>query len=94
MSKHPARSEADYERLADLAEAGFDPSVVRPRRGRPSLGGQAGASPRVAARLSPEVHARALARAETEGRSLSDVLRQLLEDYADGAQSADTRSAR
>ena len=84
MTKIKDLTDADYDRLADLAEAGFDPSEFRPRRGRPSLGGQDGASPRVAVRLSPGVHARALARAASEGRSLSDVLRELVESYAAG----------
>jgi hypothetical protein len=35
--------------------------------------------------VTPEVHALALARAEAEGRTLSEVLRGLIEAYAGGA---------
>jgi hypothetical protein len=83
---HPMKrdklSDADYERLADLAEKGFAPSDfhVRPR-GRPSLGAS-GTSPRVATRVSPDVHQRARARAASEGKTISQVLRDLVEAYA------------
>lgn len=88
MSKRDDLTNADYERLADVAEAGFEPSTLV-RRGRPSLSRSKGASPRVAARVTPDVHAQALARARAEGRSLSEVLRGLLEDYAHGRQVGD-----
>lgn len=84
MTKRADLTDAEYEKLADLAEAGFEPSQLRPRRGRPSLAGTPGMSPRVATRLPPDVHARALARAAAEGRTLSDVIRSLLEAYAKG----------
>jgi hypothetical protein len=82
MTRRDKLTDADYEHLADLAEAGFDPAQLRPRRGRPSLAGSSGRSPRVAARVTPEVHAQALARAQAEGRTLSEVIRGLVEDYA------------
>lgn len=82
-------SEADLERLANRAEQGFDLSTWRPRRGRPSLdrsGRAAGAhSPRIEARVPPGLHERVLARASAEGRSVSEVVRGLLEDYARGS---------
>jgi predicted DNA-binding protein len=80
-------SDADYERLADLAEQGFAPSSFHiRRRGRPSLGAS-GASPRVATRVSANVHERAKARAASEGKTMSQALRDLVEDYANGPKS-------
>ena len=68
--------------LAAEAEAGYDPATLRPRPlgGRPSLG-TGGESPRLQFRVSPELHRKAQARARAENRSLSDVARELLEDY-------------
>ena len=78
------RSDADYERLADLGEKGFDPSTFHTRRrGRPALGAS-GTSPRVATRVSATVHERAKARAAREGKTMSQALRDLVEDYANG----------
>jgi len=81
-------SDADYERLADLAENGFPPSAFHVRRrGRPSLGA-AGTSPRIATRVSATVHKRAKARAASEGKTMSQALRDLVEDYANGPRPA------
>jgi hypothetical protein len=80
--KRDRPAEADYERLADLAEKGFDPSTFRvARRGRPSLG-TSGISPRIVTRVSAEVRDLARSRAASEGRTMSQVLRSLVEDYA------------
>jgi len=80
-------TDAEYERLADLAEQGFDPGTFHVRRrGRPSLGA-AGASPLIATRVPALVRDRARARAAQEGRTLSEVLRGLVEAYASGAGS-------
>lgn len=49
-------------------------------RGRPSLTGR-GRSPQVTFRLTPELRARAQARAEREGKRVSDVAREALEYY-------------
>ncbi|MGD0248269.1 MAG: ribbon-helix-helix protein, CopG family [Candidatus Limnocylindrales bacterium] len=77
-------SEADLERLAEEAERGFDLSTWKPRPGRPSLGAAAAGehSPRIEARVPEPLHRRVVARAAKEGRSVSAVVRQLLEDYA------------
>jgi HicB family len=76
-------TDADIDRLADMAERGFDLSTWVPRPGRPSLGASAGAhSPRIAVRLPPSLHRRVVIRAAEEGRSISDVVRELLERYA------------
>ena len=85
--KRDGLSDADYERLADLAEQGFDPSTLHARRrGRPSLG-TAGVSPRIATRVSAQVHDLAMARAASEGRTMSQVMRSMVEEYARGADS-------
>ena len=76
-------SEAEVDRLADGAEEGFDLSTWKPRCGRPSLDPAAGGrSPRVEARVPETLHRRVAARAAREGKSLSAVVRQLLEEYA------------
>lgn len=76
-------SEAELGRLAAQAEGGFDLATWKPRPGRPSLGPTAGGehSPRIEARIPESLHRRVMARAAEEGRSVSEVLRQLLEDY-------------
>jgi hypothetical protein len=76
-------SEADLDRLAEEAEAGFDLSAWKPRRGRPSLNAAGGGhSPRIEARVPDALHRRVSARAASEGKSVSAVVRQLLEEYA------------
>jgi hypothetical protein len=77
-------SAAEYERLADLAEAGFDPATFRVRPGRPSIGdGTAGQhSPRMATRVSPVVRAAFIARARAEGKTPSQAMRELVEAWA------------
>ena len=73
----------DIERLADKFEHGFDLSRWGPRRGRPRLDPEAtGHSPRVTARVSPSLYEQATDRAASEGRTMSQVVRDLLEDYA------------
>jgi hypothetical protein len=76
-------SDADLDRLAEEAEAGFDLSTWTPRPGRPSLSASPGVhSPRIVARVPEALHRRVSARAAAEGRSVSAVVRLLLEDYA------------
>ena len=80
-------SEADIDTLAKRAEEGFDLSTWQPRRGRPSLDQTAGGhSPRIEARVPEALHRRVSARAEREGRTVSSVVRALLEDYARDSQ--------
>lgn len=58
-----------------------DPSELRRRYvGRPSLGG-AGHSPRVGFRVPPDLYKAAWARADREGRSLSDLAREAFNRY-------------
>jgi predicted HicB family RNase H-like nuclease len=90
-------SAADVDELARKAEQGFDLSTWRPRRGRPSLDARSGShSPRVSVRVPEALHRRATARAAEEGRSVSDVVRDLLEGYAseDPVEPADSARRR
>jgi hypothetical protein len=85
----------DIERLANKAKHGFDLSRWRPRRGRPSLNATAGGrSPRVGARLPDDLYIRATERAAAEGKSISEVVRDLLAAYADGRELAGPRRRR
>jgi hypothetical protein len=60
-----------------------DPSELERRYvGRPSLG-PAGHSPRVSFRVPPDLHKAAWARADKEGRSLSDLAREAFTRYMD-----------
>lgn len=68
------------ERLANEAEAGYD--LTRSKRvGRKSLAGADGVSPRVNFRATAELHARAKARATKEGKTISQIARDALEQY-------------
>jgi hypothetical protein len=75
-------SDADIERLAARAEKGIDLSAWKPRRGRPFLDAAAGErSPRIAVRVPKALHRRVAVRASKEGKSMSEVVRDLLEIY-------------
>ncbi len=85
-------SDADLDRLAREADAGFDPARLRPRRGRPWLDADATEhSPRMTVRVPARLRDRVHARAVSEGRTVSEVLRALLEEYV---RAADTGQAR
>ena len=76
-------SEADIERLADRLDKGIDLTAWQPRRGRPSLDADGREhSPRIAIRVPEALNDRVRTRAAGEGRSVSDVVRGLLEEYA------------
>ena len=68
------------EQLADEAEAGYELTAAK-RVGRKSLGGTGGTSPRVNFRMTAELQARAQARAEREGKTVSEIAREALEQY-------------
>jgi len=87
---------ADIEALADKAERGVDLAHWQPRRGRPSLSPTTlGHSPRVGARVPEDLYRRAMDRASTEGKSISEVVRDALTAYAEGAQAlGDERQGR
>jgi predicted HicB family RNase H-like nuclease len=84
-------TEEDIDRLATGLETNLDISTWRPRRGRPPLDA-AGAThaPRIAVRVPGDVHKRVMARAAREGRSISEVVRDLLEAYAGEAPAPKT----
>ena len=76
-------SEDDIERLAAEVDKGLDLSGWKTRRGRPPLDAVArDHAPRIAVRVPADVHRRVVARAAREGRSMSEVVRDLLEGYA------------
>jgi predicted HicB family RNase H-like nuclease len=76
-------TEVDIDRLARSLEKDLDLSTWKPRRGRPPLDEAAAThAPRIAVRVPSDVHRRVVARATREGRSISEVVRDLLEAYA------------
>lgn len=80
-------TEEELEGLADwtLEHARFDLDAIRrgrPARGRPPLAPDTnGHSPRIAVRLPGDLHDRVTQLAATEGRSVSELVRALIEDY-------------
>jgi hypothetical protein len=79
---------SEIDQLAADADSGLDLAAWTPRRGRRPLGATTGAhSPRIAVRLPEDLHERAMRRAAKEGRSISDVVRELLESYASAPSS-------
>jgi hypothetical protein len=76
-------TEADLERFADEAEVGYDLSTWKRRPGRPPLnvGGSGAHSPRVAVRVPESLRSELERCAADEGKSVSEVLRRLVEDY-------------
>lgn len=78
-------TDADFERLADEAQAGYDLSTWKRRPGRPSLGATRSGdhSPRIAVRVPERVRADLERYAADEGKSVSQVLRGLAEDYVE-----------
>lgn len=69
---------ADAEAAADQAELTGPP---RPGRGRPSLSGAGENSPQIATRVPAQLRDRLQARADAEGKKLSEVVRDALEAY-------------
>ena len=75
-------TEEDIEALAAEAEAGYDLSKAKRQYvGRPSLGEEGSTSPRVSFRMARGLYDAARARAEREGRTVSDVAREAMERY-------------
>jgi predicted HicB family RNase H-like nuclease len=70
------------EDLAREAEAGYDLSQSH-RVGRKSLAGGQGHSPRVNFRIRPELYEHATRRAQREGKTLSELAREALEQYVE-----------
>jgi Ribbon-helix-helix protein, copG family len=72
-------TEADIERMAAEAEAGYDLSKLRPRGGRPSMG--SGPAEVVPVRLDPELRAAVEARASADDTTTSEIIREALRRY-------------
>ncbi len=73
---------ATVEALAAEAERGYDLGQAKPERagpGRPSL--EKGLSPRISYRVGESLYARARRKAESEGRTVSEVARDALKRY-------------
>ena len=76
-------TDAEIDALADEAERGYDPAKLvarRGKRGRPTLGG-GGPSTVESVRLDPEFNEQIAARAEQDGVTTSDVIREALRRY-------------
>ena len=68
------------DELAREAEAGYDLSRARPV-GRRSLAGSTGKSPRLNFRVTRDLYDHATERAQREGKTLSEIARDALENY-------------
>jgi len=74
--------DADVQRLAEEAERGYDVDALvarRNKRGRPALGSAPASVESV--RLDPELRDQLAARAQADGTTPSEVIRQALRDY-------------
>lgn len=72
-------TDAEVDVLAAEAEAGYDVDTLiarRPKRGRPALGSAAASVESV--RLDPELRAELLERAQAEGTTTSEIIREAL----------------
>jgi len=79
-------TDTTIEQLADEAERGYEPGQLRGKRrgpGRPPLGRTAKSVESV--RLSPGLRAAAEQRATDDGITVSEVIRQALQDYLHSA---------
>jgi uncharacterized protein (DUF4415 family) len=75
-------TDQDIENLAAEAEAGYDvetPIARRNKRGRPTLGNAPASVESV--RLDPELRRQLLDRAEAEGTTTSELIREALRRY-------------
>jgi len=79
-------TDADIEKLAAEAEAGYDVGELlarRPKRGRPALGSAPASVESV--RLDPELREELLQRARSEGTTTSEVIREALRRFLHAA---------
>lgn len=86
-TKAGGRLDPDYEqRLADEAEAGFDPAALTRRHaGRPSLSGGTGHSKRVDLRVDDRTYEAIQRIAEKDHRRVSDVVRDAINRYLEAS---------
>ena len=66
----------EIQRIANEAEAAYDPSRLRPRGGRPRMG--SAPAEVVPVRLDPELRAAVEARASADQTSTSEIIREAL----------------
>jgi uncharacterized protein (DUF4415 family) len=81
-----AITDEDIEKLAAEAEAGYDVDALiarRGKRGRPTLGTSAASVESV--RLDPELRRELLERAQSEGTTTSELIREALRRYLHAA---------
>lgn len=76
-------TDADIERMADEAEAGYDSTRLRPRGGRPLMG--TAPAEVVPVRLDPDLRAAVEARAIADHTTTSDIIREALRRFLDVA---------
>ena len=79
-------TDADIETLAAEAEAGYDVDQLiarRPKRGRPALGSSPASVESV--RLDPELREELLERAQSEGTTTSEIIREALRRFLHAA---------
>lgn len=79
-------TDADVKRLSEEAERGYDVDALvarRSKRGRPALGSAPASVESV--RLEPELRDQLTARAQADGTTPSEVIRQALRDYLHAA---------
>ena len=82
MNTRRSLSDSEIDALADEAERGYDVDELierRGRRGRPTLGSAAATVESV--RLDPETKEQLAERAERDGTTVSDVIREALRRY-------------
>ena len=72
-------TDADIERMADEAEAGYDLTTLRRRGGRPPMG--SGPAEVVPVRLDPELRAAVEARATADDTTTSEIIREALRRF-------------
>lgn len=87
VTKSGARLDPEYEqRLAEEAEAGFDPATLTRRHaGRPSLSGRAGHSKRVDLRVDDQTYEAIQRIADQDHRRVSDVVRDAINRYLEAS---------
>jgi len=75
--------QAALDKLEDEAEAGYDLDNLKPRPwvGRPKLGAGHGPSPRINVRLAPDVYRAVVLRAHRDGRKVSEIAREAVEQF-------------
>ena len=87
VTKAGTRLDPGYEqRLADEAEAGFDPATLTRRHaGRPSLSGRGGHSKRLDLRVDDQTYEAIQRIAEKDQRKVSDVVRDAINRYLEAS---------